>query len=116
MRILFSVLVALSAFTGAALAADDPFANYYGNTVTVTNANGSRAVLINADGSYTQKLADGTEAKGTWKIDGDKSCFMSGVADAPPYCVPAEAHAVGDSWELTAPDGSKETATLTAGR
>ena len=41
MRIVFSVLVALMALGGVALA-DDPFANYYENTVTVTNAAGSR--------------------------------------------------------------------------
>ncbi len=67
MRIFFSVAVALFtfAFTGVASASDDAFANYYGNTVTVTNAKGSRTVLIDKDGSYTQKLADGTAEKAT---------------------------------------------------
>jgi hypothetical protein len=115
MRYLFTVLVAFFAFSGVALASD-PFANYYENTVTVTNASGARTVLINADGSYSQTLPDGTTANGTWKLDGDKGCFMSGAEGAEPYCVPADAHAVGDTWELTAPDGTKETATLTAGR
>tara|TARA_R110000868_G_scaffold2186_2_gene16557 strand:+ start:1317 stop:1670 length:354 start_codon:yes stop_codon:yes gene_type:complete len=117
MRIVFSVLVALMALGGVALA-DDPFANYYENTVTVTNAAGSRTVLINGDGSFTQKLADGTTAAGTWKIDGDQGCFMTtGAApDAKPYCVDATAHAVGDTWDLTAPDGTAEKATLVAGR
>jgi hypothetical protein len=115
MRYLISVLVAFFALTSVALASD-PFANYYGNTVTVTGAAGARLVLIDADGSYTQKLADGTESKGTWTVDGDTACFNSGVADAEPYCVPADTHAVGDTWELTAPDGTKETATLSAGR
>ena len=118
MRIVFSVLVALMALGGVALAADDPFASYYENTVTVTNANGSRTVLINKDGSYTQKLADGTSADGTWKIDGDQGCFFTPDAapDAKPYCVDATPHAVGDTWDLTAPDGTAEKATLSAGR
>lgn len=120
MRIFFSVMVALLAFafTGVALASDDAFANYYGNTVTVTNAKGSRSVFIDKDGSYTQKLADGTVAKGKWKIDGANGCFIGDNAapDAKPYCVPATAHAVGDTWDLTAPDGTAEKATLTAGR
>lgn len=118
MRLFFSVLVALVAFTGAALAADDPFANYYDNTVTVANANGSRTVLIDKDGTYTQKLADGSTAGGKWKVDGANGCFTADNAapDAKPYCVPATSHAVGDTWDLTAPDGTAEKATLTAGR
>jgi hypothetical protein len=91
MRIFFSVIVALFALAGGALAANDAFVNYYGNTVTVTNAAGSRTVLIDKDGTYTQKLADGTVAKGTWKIDGANGCFTGdkAPADAKPYCVPA---------------------------
>lgn len=118
MRYLLGVLVASIALMGVAFAGADPFANYYDNTVTVTNANGSRVVLINKDGTYTQKLADGTTASGTWKIDGDQGCFMAAnpAPDAKPYCVPATEHAVGDSWDLTAPDGTAEKATLTAGR
>lgn len=118
MRIIFSVVVALFAFTGVALASDDSFASYYGNTVTVTNAKGARTVLIDKDGTYTQKLADGTVATGKWKVDGGSGCFVGDNAapDAKPYCVPATAHAVGDTWDLTAPDGTAEKATLTAGR
>ncbi len=117
MRIVFSVLVALVALGGVALA-DDPFASYYENTVTVTSAAGTRSVLVNSDGSFSQTLADGTTSGGTWKIDGDQGCFVTtGAApDAKPYCVDATAHAVGDTWDLTAPDGTAEKATLTAGR
>lgn len=117
MRYLLSVLVALVAFTGVAYAGD-PFANYYDNMVTVTNANGSRTVLINSDGTFTQKTADGAVATGTWKIDGDKACFTTKDAapDAKLYCVPAVSHNVGETWDLTAPDGTAEKATLAAGR
>ncbi len=111
MRLLFSVLVALVAFSGAALA--DPFANFYGNTVKVSGAAGERSVFIDAGGSYSQKLPDGSTAEGKYTVEGDTACFLGGEK---PYCVPAEARNVGDTWELTAPDGSTETATLVAGR
>lgn len=111
MRLLVSVLVALFAFTGAALA--DPFANFYGNTVKVTGAAGERSVFIDQGGSYSQKLPDGSTAEGKYEIDGDTACFLGGEQ---PYCVPAQAREVGETWELTAPDGSTETATLVAGR
>ncbi|MBX3447811.1 MAG: hypothetical protein KF765_13740 [Parvibaculaceae bacterium] len=111
MRLFVSVLVALFAFTGAALA--DPFANFYGNTVKVVGAAGERQVYIDAGGAYSQKLPDGSTAEGKYEIDGDTACFLGG---AEPYCVPAQSRNVGETWELTAPDGSKETATLVAGR
>lgn len=111
MRLFVSVLVALFAFTGAAFA--DPFANFYGNTVKVSGAAGERSVYIDEGGSYSQKLPDGSTAEGKYEIDGDTACFLGGEQ---PYCVPAEPREVGDTWELTAPDGSTETATLVAGR
>lgn len=118
MRPIFSVLVAFLAFTSFASAAGDPFATYYGNTVVVANAKGERSVLINEDGTYSQKLPDGTTATGKWAIDGDKGCFTADnpAPDAKPYCVATETHNVGDSWNLTAPDGTAEKATLKAGR
>ncbi|MBX3496791.1 MAG: hypothetical protein KF769_11160 [Parvibaculum sp.] len=111
MRLFVSVLVALFAFTGAALA--DPFANFYGNTVKVVGPAGERSVFIDQGGAYSQKLPDGSTAEGTYEIDGDTACFLGGEE---PYCVPTAAREVGESWELTAPDGSTETATLVAGR
>ncbi|MBA4210012.1 MAG: hypothetical protein C0454_10825 [Parvibaculum sp.] len=111
MRLFVSVLVALFAFTGAALA--DPFANFYGNTVKVVGAAGERQVYIDAGGAYSQKLPDGSTAEGKYEVDGDTACFLGGDE---PYCVPAQSREVGETWELTAPDGSTETATLVAGR
>jgi hypothetical protein len=118
MRLTIGVLVAFFALTGFAVAAGDPFANYYDNTVVVANAKGERSVLINKDGSYSQKLPDGTSAAGKWALDGDKGCFTADnpAPDAKPYCVAAVPHNVGDSWDLTAPDGTAEKATLKAGR
>lgn len=111
MRLIVSVLVALIAFTGAAMA--DPFSNFYGNTVKVSGAAGERLVYIDEGGTYSQKLPDGSTAEGKYEVNGDTACFLGGEQ---PYCVPAEARDVGETWELTAPDGSTETATLVAGR
>ncbi|MCE7999993.1 MAG: hypothetical protein HEP70_14120 [Rhodobiaceae bacterium] len=113
MRLVISFLVAMFAMTGAALA--DPFANFYGNTVSIENPAGTRSVLINNDGTYSQVLPDGTSADGTWSVDGENACFATG-ADTPPYCVEAVSRNVGDTWDLTAPDGTAEKATLVAGR
>ena len=113
MRFLISVIVATFALTGAAFA--DPFANFYGNTVSIENPAGTRSVLINEDGSYTTILPDGTSTESTWSIDGDTACFGVDTAEEP-YCVPATSRTVGETWELTAPDGTVETATLVAGR
>ncbi len=112
MRLVISLMVAMFAMTGAALA--DPFANFYGNTVTIENAEGSRSILINEDGTYVTVFGDGTRADSTWAIDGETACFEA--TDAPQYCVPATSRTVGESWELTAPDGTTEKATLVAGR
>lgn len=111
MRLFVSVLVALFAFTGAAFA--DPFANFYGNTVKVVGPAGERHVYIDEGGSYSQKLPDGSIAEGKYELDGDTACFLGGEE---PYCVPAAAREIGETWELAAPGGATETATLVAGR
>ncbi|GGD07787.1 hypothetical protein [Pyruvatibacter mobilis] len=116
MRLLLASVAALGLMTTAALA--DPMAPFYENTVEVTAADGStRAVLINEDGSYQQVAGDAT-VDGTWELKGEEeACFSSAAtAESGPYCVAATERAVGDSWEMTAPDGSTETATLKAGR
>lgn len=116
MKILVATIAALGLMTGVALA--DPMASFYENTVEVTGADGAkRAVLINADGSYSQVAGDAS-VDGTWELKGDtEACFSSAAtAETGPYCVAAVERAVGDTWELTAPDGSAESATLVAGR
>jgi hypothetical protein len=116
MRLVLTTVAALGLMTSAALA--DPMAPFYGNTVEVTAADGStRSVLINSDGSY-QQVAAGNTVDGTWELKGEEeACFSSAAtAEVGPYCVAATERAVGDSWEMTAPDGSSETATLVAGR
>lgn len=119
MRMIVGVAVAFFAFTGMALAADDPMASFYGNTVKVSGAGGERIVHINKDGTY-DSVAGATTVKGTWAAAGDQTCFSqtdpAPAAEAKPYCVANANRAVGDSWDLTAPDGSTEKATLVAGQ
>ncbi len=115
MRLFFATIAAIGLMTGAALA--DPMAPFYENTVQVTGANGERAVLINADGTYSQ-VAGEASIDGTWEMKGDsEACFSSAATtETGPYCVAATERAVGDTWELSAPDGTSETAELVAGR
>jgi len=113
MRLIVALVVALFSMTGVAQA--DPMAAFYGNTVAVSNPEtGERQVFIDADGTYSQTLADGTTAEGTWEVKGEEACFSSG--DNAPYCVPVEEREIGESWEMTSPDGVTETATLKEGR
>jgi len=114
MRLILSAAIAVFMLTGGAYAAD-AFANFYGNTVKITSPAGDRSVIINQDGTYTNTMADGATVTGTWTNDGGNACFKQDGSDAAPYCTPAEARNVGESWELTAPDGTKEQATLVAG-
>ena len=116
MRIILAAIAATALMTGAALA--DPMAAFYDNTVEVTGADGAtRSVHINADGTYSQAAGD-TTVEGTWEMTSDsEACFSSdATAETGPYCVEATARSVGDTWELTAPDGSAEAAVLIAGR
>lgn len=120
-RILAAVAVAAFSVT-MAMAADDPMANRYGNTVVAKGADGKELgrTYYNADGTMTRKTSDGKESKGTWKLDGGKICITQTEPAPPagtaPTCLPFAPHKVGDSWDVTLPDGTKLTATLQQGR
>jgi hypothetical protein len=114
---------ALAAFSASmAMAADDPMASRYGNTIVTTTADGKAAgsTYYDADGKMSRKTPDGKETKGTWKLEGDKLCITqtdpAPAAGAAPTCLPFAAHKVGDSWDVTLPDGTKLKATLKQGR
>lgn len=120
-RILAGMVVAALGVS-MAVAADDPMAGRYGNTVVTTSADGKEAgrSYYNADGTFSRKTAAG-EIKGTWKLDGDKLCLTqtepAPPAGAPATCIPANGgKKVGDSWDVTLPDGTKLKATLQQGR
>ena len=106
-----------------ALAADDPMASRYGNTLVIKGADGKEVIRLYYDqgGALSTKSADGKTTKGVWKLDGDKICVTQTEPAPPPemkpQCTPfTGAHKVGDTWEVTRPDGTKLTATLQQGR
>lgn len=119
MRLLFSVLVASLAFSGAAFA--DANANLFGNTVVITDANGGvTKAKINKDNTYSTTLPDGKTVKGTWAAAGDKTCYTqtdpAPAAGMAPFCPPNEDRKVGDTWEAKAADGSTLKFALQAGQ
>ena len=108
---------------GSALAADT-YANFYGNTITITTSDGSKVTAyVNADMTWEQHMPDGTTLKGTyaWK-DATTACFTQtdpapkSAQDAP-ACLPNQApHNVGDNWSVIGNDGKSAALSLTAGR
>jgi len=104
-------------------AADDPMASRYGNTLVIKGPDGKEIIRLyyDAGGTYSGKTPDGKTVKGTWKMDGDKLCVTQtepppDATMTGPQCTPfSGAHKVGDTWEVTRPDG-KFTATLQQGR
>ena len=62
---------------------------------------------INADGTYSDMM-DGEETKGTWRMDGAKSCFDPEGAK-PEVCYTTGAPAADGSFTTTAPDGTTMT-------
>lgn len=114
---------ALLALAGTAHAAD-PYASWYGNTLTITGSDGSKlTVFVNADMSYEQHFANGAVEKGTyaWK-DASTACYTQvdpapSSPDKATNCFPDQvAHNVGDTWTTQMPDGKTYSLTLTAGR
>jgi len=105
-----------------AIAADDPMAGFYGNTVDVTGPSFQATVHYRADHTMdTSGMVAGKafSTKGTWKID-DKGQLCRTYDTTPPtmtnpFCTPATPRKVGDTWTATTPDGSARTITLKAG-
>ena len=116
-------MIAVIAFAGlasAALAAGDPMAAAYENTVVSTDETGGQSkVMYNADHTYTVIRPDGAAGKGTWSIKDGQLC-VNRTEPVPPvnFCmgldgIPSQ---VGDSKQTTTTDGRKFTNTMTAGR
>ncbi len=107
-----AVLAAGIAFAAPAFA--DTMSATYGNTVTVTNAEG--AVInyyMNEDGSFSMSAGE-TMAEGTWRIDGDNICLTVGGEET---CSPLDnSRSVGDTWEAQDADGNTITLSIVAGR
>ena len=77
-------------------------------TYEMTRASGSKMTLTNkADGTYSV-IENGKTDKGTWRMDGGKSCYdMAG--DEPEVCYKASPIAADGSFTTTAPDGTAVT-------
>jgi opacity protein-like surface antigen len=118
----FVLAAAAAACVAVAANAADPFEATYGNTVTMTFANGMKTITyVNADKTWEQRIGDAV-MKGTyaWK-DATHACF---TVTEPKPADPAEAtscndyaktHKVGDSWTEQTPNGPI-TVSITAGR
>lgn len=112
---------------GAAMAADDPMAGAYGNTVVVTNAKGEASKLwIAKDGTFKGESAKGEKFTGKWalKENNTKYCATADLPANAPKDTPApkEAcsefkgpHKAGDKWDQTDAAGEKVTVEIKAG-
>jgi hypothetical protein len=119
-------LVAMS-ISGAVMAADDPMAGVYGNTVIVTNAKGEATKLwIKNDGTFTGESAKGDKFSGKWTLKDNNKQYCSTVdlpANAPAGTpAPKESctalqgmHKAGDKWDQTDAAGAKSTIEIKAG-
>jgi hypothetical protein len=121
MKYAWMAIVALVAMSGAALAADDPMADTYTNTVVATDANGAKTMIYySADGSYTGVAADGVKIGGTWKLEADKICYNRTTPPerAAQFCGSdgGASHHIGDTWKQDLTDGRKMTMTIVKGR
>lgn len=117
MRVLVGIIVGLFALAGAAFAGD--LSGVFGNTVTITDANGAiTSVLINEDKTYTVKTPDGAEVPGTWEVADGQACFNSADAEGNPVqtcSADIVGKGVGDSWTAT-DDNGEATVTVVEGR
>lgn len=121
-----SALVALS-LAGAAIAADDPMAGAYGNTVVVTNAKGEATKLwIENGGTYKFETAKGQKGTGKWalKENNTKYCSTADLPAGAPAGTPAPketcsefkgAHKAGDKWTQKDSEGADVTVEIKAG-
>ena len=111
----------------AALAAADPVASAYGNTVVVTNDKGDVSkTWYKADHTFTGEGAKGEKFQGTWRLAQNDTQFCATAvlpAGAPPPKEPIKemctefkgAHKVGDKWTQKDFDGKPITVEIKAG-
>jgi opacity protein-like surface antigen len=101
------IAAATAALFATPALADDVMAGFYGNTVVSTSQLGESHTHYKADHTFDVTLtgAMGTfSGKGTWEV---KDAQLCRTYDQPPpglpnpFCIPIEAHKVGDSWTVT---------------
>lgn len=120
MKRILMAAAALALSASLAMAADDPMASRVGNTTVVTNAKGEVTKLMyNKDGTVTIVQPDGAKVTGKWAVKDGKLCI---TPDGGPMKGKEQCNAfdpskkAGDSWEMTAADGSKVKIAIVAGQ
>jgi hypothetical protein len=111
-------IVAL-ALAACASAATDPMANYYANTVLVTQPYGETdRLLLSADHTYVMYGVRHAEGHGQWDIESGQVCLMP--QDTPEttgqkFCNTWPGRDIGDRWSIDI-GGTEVPMTLTTGR
>jgi hypothetical protein len=87
----------------------------FGNTLQITMPDGSvKKYYVNADGTYSVTLPDGSTVTGTWAETDGQMCFTPQGGSA--LCGPLITQNVGDNWQAQRPDGLSSQLTIVAGR
>jgi hypothetical protein len=116
-----STLCIVALVAGPALA-DDPMANFYGNTVVSTGGIAEVHTHYRPDHSFdmvASRMGFSRTFKGTWTVDAKNNLCRTFVGDVPPdtqnpLCTPLMPRKVGDSWSMEV-NGSMRQITLKAG-
>jgi hypothetical protein len=121
-----SALLALG-LSAVAVAAADPMAGVYGNTVVVTNAKGEVSkIWINKDGTYKAAAANGQAGTGKWvvKDNNTKYCVTPDLPATAPAGTPAPKESCsefhggkkpGDKWQQKDAEGQPISVEVKAG-
>ena len=123
MRALILGAVVALVVPSLAIAADDPMANFYGNTVISKGANGESHTHYKKGGTLDATLSGpmgSVNLTGTWKVD-EKGQLCRTYDNPPPmlpipnpFCTPWTSHNVGDTWTLDI-GGQSRTISLVKG-
>jgi hypothetical protein len=113
----------LAGATVAAAAADpDPMQAYYGNTWELRGPDETAWIYVNADGTWGGIFNHNFFAGTSWKVDGDKACFVLAPTASLPKGMNAcfrgvQDHKVGDTWKSKMDGQTRDLdATLYPGR
>ena len=113
---------AVAALAVSTAAQADPLAGAYGNTITITQDDGTKfTAYFNADKTWEEHHG-ATVVKGTFEFKDNNQLCKTITAPAPAdpakatSCEVAQDHKIGDTWTETSPNGKSITITITAGR
>lgn len=120
MHFAIKTAVAFFALGAVAYAADDPYVDYYSNTMVMTTAkNIVTKVFADKDGTWTSTSTDPKTPKGsgTWARVGGWTCVSdAAMPKQKPDCFETVGHKVGDKWTTTEADKSVTQLSLVSGR